>query len=204
MDFEAASLSKANSKRSGAARSVPPTRALRIAAAAVVAALVGACAPLGPPGQPAVVGVLPAAEPVLLSQVAANGLYEIEVSRLAASRATDPRVRSLAQEVASHRAHSRQQLAALMRARGLAVPARLPADKAAKLRRLQALRPSPQFDAAYVRVVGVEDHEAAILQLERVRRETRDAALASWIDRTLPVLKRDLQAARGVAREATG
>src|SRR5690242_7114855 len=95
---------------------------LRGAGAAAIAVALGACAPLGAPQlPPAVVTVRPAPESALLSQVAANGLYEIEVSRLAAARATSPRVRSLAHAVASHRAQARQELAGLMRARGLAV-----------------------------------------------------------------------------------
>jgi putative membrane protein len=139
-----------------------------------------------------------------MSRIAADDLYEIEVSRLAAQRASNPRVRSLAQSLAAHRLAARRQLAALMRSRGVPVAARLTADKAGKLQRLQALPPSAQFDAAYVRVVGLEDDEQGIALLERARRETRDAALAAWIDRTLPVLRRDLQASRQVAGALAG
>jgi putative membrane protein len=138
-----------------------------------------------------------------MSRVAEDNLYEIEVSRLAAQRASSPRVRSLAQALGAHRLAARRQLAALMRSRGLPVAAHLAPDKAGKLQRLQALPRSAQFDAAYVRVVGLEDDEQGIALLERARRETRDQALAAWIDRTLPVLRRDLQASRQVAG-ATG
>jgi putative membrane protein len=183
-------------------KSAVALRVLGVLAAAVVAA---GCAPMqGPAVQPAVVSAAPRGEPALLSQLAVNGLYELEVSRLAVNRATSPRVRTLAQTVASHRAQSRQQLVALMRSRGVPVPAQLPRDKAGKLQRLQALRPSHDFDAAYVRVVGVEDHEATIALLERARGQTRDAALASWIDRTLPVMRKDLQSAQQVAGQIAG
>lgn len=179
--------------------------ALRVLALALAAAVVAGCAPVrGPAVPPAVVSAVPTSEPALLSQLAVNGLYELEVSRLTVQRATSPRVRTLAQNVANHRMESRRQLAALMRARGVPVPVELPRDKFSKLQRLQALRPSPDFDAAYVRVVGVEDHETAIALLERARRQTRDAGLASWIDRTLPVMRKDLQAAQQVAGQIAG
>lgn len=179
--------------------------ALRVLGLSAVAMITAGCAPLqGPAVQPAVVGAAAGNESAFLSKRAVDGLYELEVSRLAVHRATSPRVRTLAQTVASHRTQSRQQLVALMRARGVPVPAQLPRDKAGKLQRLQALRPSHDFDAAYVRVVGVEDHETAIALLERARRETRDAALAAWIDRTLPVMRKDLQVARQVAGEMAG
>ncbi|HWI81826.1 DUF4142 domain-containing protein [Ramlibacter sp.] len=164
-------------------------------------AFVAGCAPM--PEQPVPHAVVasqpPSSERSVMARVAAAGLYDIEVSRLAASRATSPRVRSFAQAVVDHRRQSREQLAALMRARGIAVPGQLAADKATKLRRLAALKPSPDFDAAYVRVVGIEDQAAHIALLERTRRATRDGELALWIDRTLPVLRRDLQSAQQLA-----
>jgi putative membrane protein len=177
----------------------------RTAAGALCLLALAACAPMpsAPPPR-ASVSAAPGNEPAFMSRLAADHLYEIEVSRLAAHRATSPRVRLLAQTLASHRALARRQLAALMRARGLPVPARLTADKAAKLQRLQALRPSPDFDAAFVRVVGLEDDEQGIALLERARRETRDPALAAWIERTLPVLRHDLQAAQQLAGGLAG
>jgi putative membrane protein len=186
-------------------RTNPTHGHLRTAACALCLLALAACAPM-PPTPPALpnLSAAPGQEPAFLSRVAADHLYEIEVSRLAARRATSPRVRSLAQALASHRAQARRQLATLMRARGVPVPERLAAEKAAKLQRLQALRPSPDFDAAYVRVVGLEDDEQGIALLERARRETRDAGLAAWIDRTLPILRRDLQAAQQVAGALAG
>ncbi len=173
-------------------------------------ALAAGCAPLRPPLQPAVV-VSPSApaaataqERELLSQLAATSLYDIEVSRLAAARATSPRVRSYAQALAAHRVQAWQQLGALMRLRGMHVPTRLEGAAATKLQRLAAVPPSADFDAAYVRVVGVEDHAETIALLERTRLETRDPQLAAWIDRSLPVLRSDMQAARQLLAQPAG
>ncbi|MHB1123550.1 MAG: DUF4142 domain-containing protein [Ramlibacter sp.] len=169
---------------------------------ALAGALAAGCAPLQPPAQPAVVVAPPAPAPLtaqereFLSQLAVRSLYDIEVSRLAAARATSPRVRSYAQGLAAHRVQSWQQLGALMRARGMHVPTRLEGAAATKLQRLAAVPPSAEFDAAYVRVVGIEDHAETVALLERARLDTRDPQLAAWIDRSLPVLRSDMQAAR--------
>lgn len=177
---------------------------------ALAAALAAGCAPLQPPVQPAVVVAPPAPAPLtaqereLLSQLAASSLYDIEVSRLAAARATSPRVRSYAQALAAHRVQSWQQLGALMRARGMHVPTRLEGAAATKLQRLAAVPPSAEFDAAYVRVVGIEDHAETVALLERARLDTRDAQLAAWIDRSLPVLRGDMQAARQLLAQPAG
>lgn len=177
---------------------------------ALAAALAAGCAPLQPPVQPAVVVAPPAPAPVtaqereLLSQLAASSLYDIEVSRLAAARATSPRVRSYAQALAAHRVQSWQQLGALMRVRGMHVPTRLEGAAATKLQRLAAVPPSADFDAAYVRVVGIEDHAETVALLERTRLGTRDPQLAAWIDRALPVLRNDMQAARQLLAQPAG
>lgn len=175
-------------------------------------ALAGGCAPLQSPMpvQPAVVVAPPAPaaptaqERALLAQLAESGLYDIEVSRLAAARATSPQVRSYAQSLVNHRVQAWQQLAGVMRTRGMPVATRLEGAAAAKLQRLAAVPPSPDFDAAYVRVVGVEDHAETIALLERTRLQTRDAQLAAWIDRSLPVMRSDMQAARQLAAAQAG
>ena len=192
-----------------ATHAVSPARRIGMGAVRAGCALsllvLAACAPLpsAPPARPPV-SAAPGQEPAFMSRIAADDLYEIEVSRLAAQRASNPRVRSLAQTLGAHRLAARRQLAALMRSRGVPVATQLAPDKAGKLQRLQGLPRSAEFDAAYVRVVGLEDDEQGIALLERARRETRDAALAAWIDRTLPVLRRDLQAARQVAGALAG
>lgn len=179
---------------------------------ALAAGLAAGCTPLQPPVQPAVV-LMPAApqpapataaERELLTQLAERSLYDIEVSRLAAARATNPRVRSYAQALAAHRVQSWQQLGAVMRVQEMQVPTRLEGAAAAKLQRLSAVPPSADFDAAYVRVVGLEDHAETIALLERTRLATRDPQLAAWIDRSLPVLRGDMQAARELLAQLAG
>ena len=84
------------------------------------------------------------------------------------------------------------------------MPTRLEGTAATKLQRLAAVPPSAEFDAAYVRVVGIEDHAETVALLERARLDTRDAQLAAWIDRSLPVLRGDIQAARQLLAQAAG
>jgi putative membrane protein len=138
-----------------------------------------------------------------MTTAATRVMYEVEVSRLAAERATDPRVRSYAQKLVSKRSQASNELAGLMRAKRVARAPALPADKATKLHRLAALRPSPNFDLGYVRVVGIEDQAATIALFERARRDARDRELKAWIDKMLPVLRSDLAAAQNLAGSFT-
>jgi putative membrane protein len=144
------------------------------------------------------------AERTFMSQAVSRAMYETEVSRLAAERAMDPRVRSYAQALAAHNARVINELGAMMRAKGVPRPAGLAADKATKLHRLAALRPSPNFDLGYSRVVGVEDHQASIALYERARRYAMNRDLKAWIDKTLPVLRNQLAAAQALTGQLSG
>ena len=154
-----------------------------------------------------------AADVAILSRTLAPEMkregYEVIIARdgneaLAAIRATFPAVRTYAQMLASHHEKANQELAALMRAKGLESPAGLAADKATKLYRLSALRPSAEFDRGYVRVVGVEDHTASVALFEQAQRDVRDRDLRAWIDRTLPVLRTHLDSARALSSTLAG
>ncbi|GEM_PF-2116941 len=202
-------MSKASNQRMEKRNDSLPDRAAIALGLVLIAALASGCAPMpGPevPAQPALVVVsgLSDAERSFMARAAADGLYEVEVSRLAASRAISPRVRSYAQMVANHDAQVADELAALMRAKGLQPPAGLAPDKAAKLDRLAALKPSVDFDLGYVRVVGVEDHMAKIALFDQAQRDFRDRDLRAWIDRTLPVLRTDLGAAQALIGTPAG
>ena len=196
-----------------------PTRQSRLAALLLAAgALAAGCATVGNPmgarqgsamGAPlaarsAATDQLTLAERTFMAQAVKRAMYDLEVSRLAVDRAIDPRVRSYAQQLATYSVQANSELGHLMRARGVARPATLPADKATKLHRLAALRPSPDFDLGYVRVVGIEDHQATIAMYERARREATDPDLQAWIDKTLPLLRNQLAAARSLAGTLAG
>jgi len=188
-----------------------PARAWAILVPAFAAALVAGCSTFRSPGmgmgaaRPAEVAVrLTAAERDFMTRTATKGMYEIEVSRLAAERAIHPGVRSYAQMMVSHHTRANRELTALMSAKGVAPPKSLAADKATKLHRLAGLPRSAAFDNGYVRVVGVEDHKASIDQFERARRQVKDRDLQAWIDRTLSTLRAHLSAAQDLSSTLTG
>jgi putative membrane protein len=167
-------------------------------------ASMGATVDSGPQHGAATAERLTLAERTFMSQAVSRAMYEVEVSRLAAERAIDPRVRSYAKMVGARSTQLGNELGAMMKAKGVPRPAGLAADKATKLHRLAALRPSPGFDLGYSRVVGIEDHQATIALYERARRYTVDRDLKAWIDRTLPALRNQLAAAQTLVGHLAG
>lgn len=147
---------------------------------------------------------LTAVERDFLTKVAAKGMYEVEVSKLAADKALSPEVRDFARTMVMHHTQMNNEVIALMSARGVAPPKGLAADKATKLHRLASLPRSDAFDNGYIRVVGVEDHRSAIAMFEKARRDVRDRDLRAYIDRTLATLRMHLQMAQGVVAGLSG
>ena len=139
-----------------------------------------------------------AVEREFVTKVAAKGMYEVEVSRLAVEKAQSPAVRDYARTMVTHHTQMNNEVIGLMSARGIAPPKNLSADKATKLHRLASLPPSDAFDNGYIRVVGVEDHKSEIAMFEKARREVKDKDLRAYIDRTLATMKMHLQMAQGV------
>ncbi|MEJ6022538.1 DUF4142 domain-containing protein [Ramlibacter sp. PS4R-6] len=140
----------------------------------------------------------------LVTKIAAKGMYEVEVSKLAADKAMSPAIRDFARAMVTHHTQMNNEVIALMAARGVAPPRGLAADKATKLHRLAALPRSDAFDNGYIRVVGVEDHRNAIAMLEKARGQVKDRELREFVDRSLATMRMHLQMAQGALASLSG
>ena len=184
---------------------------LSAAALAACAFLLAACGSFNGPDMrmgaaPAPVAAAPftSVEREFITKVAAKGMYEVEVSKLAVDKAMSPAVRDFAKTMVTHHTQMNNEVVALMSARGVAPPRGLAADKATKLHRLASLPKSDAFDNGYIRVVGVEDHRNAVAMFEKARREVKDRQLREFIDRSLATMSMHLQMAQGVVAGLQG
>lgn len=194
-----------------------PLRApcLALVACAALAGCAASTTTTMTPPQTATMGAAPSATAMAMSQplssadssfatqAAANGMYEVEVSRLASTRAAMPQVRSYAQMMVDQHTASNNELAAILRARRLPMPGALPADKQARVSRMAALS-GAAFDREYVRMAGVEDHLANIALFEQAERSVGDADLRAFMVKTMPVLRTHLQQAQVLAGQMAG
>jgi putative membrane protein len=151
----------------------------------------------------AAAGPLAAMDREFATMAAGNGLYEVEVSRLAQSRATDPQVRNFAQMLVQHHTQANSELMTLLRGKGFTPPTAMPPDKQAKIQRLSQLS-GAEFDRQYIQVTGIQDHQADVALFERASREAADPQLKGWAAKTLLVLRQHLQAAQGIAGRMAG
>jgi putative membrane protein len=146
----------------------------------------------------AAASTLSPADRELVQQMAHGGLHEVEAGRLALQRAASGAVRSYAQMLVNHHTAANKELALLLQAKQLPVPARQPADKLARLKQLQQLS-GAAFDREFIRVAGIEDHRANMAVFERAARDAADADVKAWAAKTLPTLRGHLQQAQALA-----
>ncbi|MDB5898917.1 MAG: hypothetical protein JWP22_3047 [Ramlibacter sp.] len=130
-----------------------------------------------------------------IEAAAGSGMFEVQVSQLAASKATDPAVKSFASMLVDHHTAANNELVKLANAKGVELPA---APKRALRRDIEKLgkQNGAEFDRDYVRNVGIKAHEKDIKMFQDASKDVKDAELKGWIDKTLPVLREHLAAAQ--------
>lgn len=148
-------------------------------------------------------GKLSAEDRRFLQAAAGGGLYEVAVAALASQRAKDPSVKEFADMLHDHHGEANMELEALARSLGERFPKAVPKEKQAAIDALGKVTDTRKFETAFVRGVGVTDHQNDIAAFEKAAMATRNEALRAWIDKTLPTLRKHLAAAQQLAYERT-
>ena len=124
-----------------------------------------------------------------------SGMFEVQVSQLAASKATDPNVKSFATLLVDHHTAANNELVKIANARGVELPA---APKRALRRDIEKLgkKNGDEFDREFVRNVGIKAHEKDIKLFRKASKDVKDPELKAFVDKTLPTLQDHLAAAQ--------
>jgi putative membrane protein len=132
-----------------------------------------------------------------------SSLTEIAASQLALTHASDPQVVSFARMMVQQHSVANDQLAALMRARGVNPPTALPKTQVDEMSTL-GTRSGPDFDRIYIQRVGVQAHQDAITAFQRQMPQLADPDLKEWAANTLPVIQQHLATAQDIAGRIAG
>jgi putative membrane protein len=130
-----------------------------------------------------------------IETAASSGMFEVQVSQLAASKATDAQVKSYASMLVDHHTAANNELVKIANAKGVELPA---APKRALRKDIEQLgkKSGAEFDRAYVRDVGIKAHEKDIKLFEKASKDAKDAELKAFVDKTLPTLRDHLAQAQ--------
>jgi putative membrane protein len=127
-------------------------------------------------------------------KAAKAGMEEVEISRVAAQRSTNPEVKRLADMIIADHQAANDELATLAAACGVALPAKdiAPENKWAK-------HDAGSFDKDYLDKM-VNAHEDAVKLFDREARNGDDAEAVAFARKHLPAMQHHLQAALDLKR----
>ena len=130
-----------------------------------------------------------------IEEAAGSGMFEVQVSQLAVSKATDPAVKSYAQMLVDHHSAANNELIQLANARRVELPAAPPRGLRRDMEQL-GKKTGAEFDQDYVRNVGIKAHEKDIKLFQKASKDVKDPQLKAFVDKTLPTLQQHLAQAQ--------
>lgn len=126
-----------------------------------------------------------------IQEAAESGMFETQVSQVAASKATDPAVKSFAETLNKDHSDANNELVQLANSKGVELPAAPPRGKRRDVEKMGKMS-GKEFDQHFVREVGIKDHQKDIKKFETAQNKVKDPELKAWITKTLPHLKEHL------------
>ncbi|WP_181305078.1 DUF4142 domain-containing protein [Rufibacter sp. XAAS-G3-1] len=125
-----------------------------------------------------------------VAEAGSGSMFEVELGRLASSKATDPRVRQLGELMLNHHTQANAQLKQIANLKNLMVPTRLSDDHQKTYNQIMSSS-GAAFDKAYLEAV-VEDHKEAIEKFEEMSEDGTDVELKAFAGKNLPTLRAHL------------
>ena len=135
-------------------------------------------------------------------EAAQDGRSELELGQLAASKASSPTVKKLAQKIVADHTKLNQQLESLPQASQALQSATTPPKEGGTSDRLSQLS-GKEFDRAFVEQV-VQDHESATSRFKEVASSAQDQDVKRFASQALPILEQHLEMARSAEKALGG
>jgi putative membrane protein len=126
-----------------------------------------------------------------MKTAAHGGMAEVEMGKLAAQNAADPEVKKFGQQMVADHGKANTELKTLAGKKNVSLPADLGSHQS-DLDELKGLS-GADFDKAYVKAM-VDDHETDVKEFESQANNSSDPDVKAFAAKTLPVLKRHLEA----------
>lgn len=125
---------------------------------------------------------------------------EISASEMALEVSKNPKIQAFARQVVENHKEALGALRSIAADKGITPQERVP--EAPELTRLKTLK-DKEFDQAYIRTVGIDAHEQAVLLFQNQATRGKDPALRAFASRMLPALREHLKQARAMDQRVT-
>ncbi len=152
----------------------------------------------GAPARGGAAAAVTAQDQRFVAEAVPAGFAEVELSRLAAERASHPQVRTFAQRMVDDHSETNERLLAFAKHYQIDVPKRVGREHQQTKETLNGLE-GEAFDRAYMQG-QVKGHETALMVYQRQAEQGKAAALQALAQTTAPILEEHLKAAQAIAR----
>jgi putative membrane protein len=133
-----------------------------------------------------------------LVDAANGGMAEVDLSKLAREKASNPKVKDFAAMMVNDHTGANSQVKTLAAKRNVTLPSTTGDEKKKTYDDLNA-KTGADFDKAYMKTM-VDDHEATIRLFEKASNNVNDTEVKTFVDNTLPKLKVHLDSAKAVRK----
>lgn len=129
-----------------------------------------------------------------MRKAAQGGMAEVAMGSLAIRKGVSAKVRDFGRDMVTDHSKANNDLKSVAADLHFNLPARIGADEAGDIRRLNSMS-GRRFDSAYGRMM-VADHKMDVAEFEKEVRNGRNPAVRDFARRTLPVLREHLRMAK--------
>lgn len=147
-------------------------------------------------------GALSAADKNFLLKAAQGGQAEVESSKLAATKASNPEVKTFAEQMVADHTKANDELKALASSKGVAVLSEPSTKQKTELKKLESAT-GADFDQKYTNSMGVSAHRETVALFKKASTSAQDADVKAWASRTLPTLEHHLKLAEDLKKNVS-
>jgi len=135
-----------------------------------------------------------------LAKIAACNHAEVEIGKLAATRASSEKVKDFAQNLVKEHQKVHERVADLMKNRKIAMLTGLDKDGQAQVQKLTKLE-GKEFDRTFLND-AITEHRTAITLFENQIKNGKDKDISTFAQETLPALQNHMKRAEELAKTA--
>jgi predicted outer membrane protein len=130
----------------------------------------------------------------ILKDMAMANMAEIEGGKLAQSKGQSAEVKAFGQQMIDDHSANLKEVQALAQARGVTLPTEPDSKHKAMAAKLEKMS-GADFDKAYMKQAGVQDHKTVHSKLMAASKKAKDSEVKALVDKTEPVVAQHLKSA---------
>ena len=146
----------------------------------------------------AAMGTLSEADRDFMLEAAKGGMMEVEAGRMAQEKATNKRVKELADMMVRDHTQANQELKSLATSKNVMLPDSLDTDMKEHLESMRKMK-GKDFDDHYISMMK-DDHKDDIDKFEKAANNVTDADVKAFAAKTLPVLRTHRDSVESVSK----